>query len=78
MKHGYREDSVLPKPISNPTQINAHGQKILEEILKHPDKEIYSKIDRFLKIEVIDIKIPGKWGVRFNRKDNSFIGFLEP
>lgn len=78
MKHGYREDSVFPKPVGNPSQVNIHGQKILEEILNSSEKEISTKMERFLKIEVIDIKIPGKGGVRFNAQDYSFIGFLEP
>ncbi len=39
MKHGYREDSVFPKPIGNPAKVNAHGQKILEELLYHPEKK---------------------------------------
>jgi hypothetical protein len=26
MKHGYREGSAFPKPLGNPTQVNAHGQ----------------------------------------------------
>jgi hypothetical protein len=34
MKHGYREDSVFPKPVGNLVQINANNQKILEEIIK--------------------------------------------
>lgn len=27
MKHGYRDESVFPKPLGNPPNVNEHGQK---------------------------------------------------
>ena len=76
VKHGYREESVFPKPTGNPAQINEHGQKILETILNHPEKEIIpGEFKRYGK--VVDIKAPGIGGVRYT-DNGDFIGFLEP
>ena len=76
MKHGYRDGSVFPKPVGTPAQINEHGQKILESILKHPDRrDIVGEYEKFGK--VLDIYAPGIGGVRYNA-NNEFIGFLEP
>ena len=76
MKHGYRKDTVFPKPIGNPTQINAHGQRVLHEILNHPEKKIiYNEFERYGSI--VDIYAPKIGGARFTTNGN-FIGFLEP
>ena len=76
MKHGYREGSVFPKPVGNPSQINEHGQKILERILNHPEREVISgEFKRFG--QVIDIYAPDIGGVRYSA-EGKFIGFLEP
>jgi len=75
-KHGGRESSVFPKPMGTPMQINLQGQDILEQILNHPQKTITQQnLPKFGN--VIDIKIPGKYGVRYYR-NGEFIGFLEP
>jgi hypothetical protein len=76
MKHGYRENSIFPKPIGNPTQVNEHGIKVLESILNHPEKKIIpGEFERFGK--VVDIYAPDIGGVRYST-DGEFIGFLEP
>jgi len=76
MKHGYREGSAFPKPKGNPSQVNAHGQKILESIVNHPERVVYKRphpdFDR-----VIEVVVPDMWGVRFTL-DGEMIGFLEP
>ena len=75
-KHGGRENSVFPKPIGNPAQINQQGQAILDNFLHHPNKKIYfGNSNRFG--EFIDITIPNKGGVRYSIK-GEFITFLEP
>lgn len=76
MKHGYRENSVFPKPTGKPAQINEKGQKILEYILNHPERKIYQKHTKNLG-EVVDIHAPKIGGVRYN-KLGEMIGFLEP
>jgi hypothetical protein len=76
MKHGYREKSVFPKPVGNQVQINAQGQKILEQIINHPNKVISYKNTRRLG-EVVDIRVSDVGGVRFN-SSGEMIGFLEP
>jgi hypothetical protein len=76
MKHGYREDSVFPKPVGNPQQVNARGQEVLESIIKHPERRITHKHTKNLG-EVVDIHAPGIGGVRYNAS-GELIGFLEP
>lgn len=76
MKHSYREDSVFPKPLGNPSQVNEHGQKVLESILNHPERKVVHKHTNNFG-EVIDIHAPGIGGVRFN-SSGEMIGFLEP
>ena len=76
MKHGYREGSSYPKPRGNPAQVNEHGQKILEEILNHPDRVVYER-ERLGFGKIIDVVVPGKYGARFTA-DGEMIGFLEP
>lgn len=75
MKHGYREGSEFPKPVGNPAQINAHGQKVLESIVNHPEKKyVFYESKRLGK--TIDIYAPNIGGVRYSLKGD-FIGFLE-
>jgi hypothetical protein len=76
MKHGYREDSVFPKPLGNPSQINAQGQQVLESIINHPERVIYERPHPDFG-KVIEIVVPDKWGARFTI-DGEMIGFLEP
>ena len=76
MKHGYRKGSVFPKPTGNPARINAQGQKMLESILKHPEKIICKRPHPDFG-NVIDIKILGNGGVRFTT-NGEMIGFIEP
>lgn len=76
IKHGYRENSVFPKPFGNPSQINAHGQRVLESILNHPERMIYERPHPDFG-KVIEIVIPEKWGARFTI-EGEMIGFLEP
>ncbi len=76
MKHGYRQNSVFPKPVGNPAQINAHGKKLLESILTHPEKQFF--LDEFKRFgKVVDIYAPEIGGVRYTI-DGQFICFLEP
>ncbi len=76
MKHGYRDGCVFPKPTGTPAQINEQGQKMLESILNHPEKQVIQKNTKNFG-EVIDIHVPGIGGVRFN-SSGEMIGFLEP
>ena len=72
----WKLDDFFTCPKGNSTQINKQGQKVLEEILNHPDKILFEhKLPQFG--EVIDIKIQGKRGVRYY-KNGELIGFLEP
>ena len=75
-KHGGREGSAFSKPKGTPAQINQQGQKILEEILNHPYKNI---VEGFYERygNVIDIEVPNFGGIRYSKNGN-FIGFLEP
>lgn len=76
MKHGYREGSSFPKPTGNITQVNEHGQKVLESIINHPEKKIiYGNTTRHGHI--IDIYAPDIGGVRYT-SEGEFITFLEP
>lgn len=76
MKHGYRRGSVFPKPLGSPAQVNAHGQRVLESILNHPEKQLFpAEFGRYGK--VVDIYAPGLGGARFSAS-GEFIGFLEP
>ena len=76
MKHGYREGSAFPKPLGNPTQVNAHGQQVLESIIHHPERVIYERPHPDFG-KVIEIVVPNKWGARFTL-EGEMIGFLEP
>nr|NGX47815.1 hypothetical protein [Chlamydiota bacterium] len=77
MKHGYREGSVFRKPIGNPSQVNQHGQQVLESILNHPEKKVIQYTHK-LHGPVIDIEAPQLGGVRFNGDGTEMMGFLEP
>ncbi len=76
-KHGYREGSVFPKPVGNPSQVNQHGQKVLDNILNHPEKKVIQYTHK-LHGPVIDIEAPQLGGVRFNGDGTEMMGFLEP
>ena len=76
MKHGYREGSAFPKPLGNPAQVNAHGQKVLESIINHPERVIYERPHPDFG-KAIEIVVPDKWGARFTI-EGEMIGFLEP
>jgi hypothetical protein len=76
-KHGGRQDSVFPKPIGSPKQINKQGQKILNEILNHPERQTIYR-DHKVFGSVIDIKVPRLGGVRFSSDQSIMHGFLEP
>lgn len=71
MKHGYRQNSVFPKPVGNPTQVNNHGQIILEQILTDPKKEVIKTAEGGIKIYA-----PNGMGAEF-KKDGTFKGFIE-
>ena len=75
-KHSYRKDSVFPKPVGNPTQVNEHGQRVLESILNHPEKVVYERPHPDFG-KVVEVMVPGKGGARFT-SDGEMIGFLEP
>ncbi len=76
MKHGNRAGSVFPKPSGNPAAMNEHGQKILETILSHPERQMIQKQVKVLG-EVVDIHAPGVGGVRYTPQ-GEMVGFLEP
>ncbi|MCP5490324.1 MAG: hypothetical protein H7A42_04320 [Chlamydiales bacterium] len=73
-----RLDSVFPKPKGTPEEVSLQGQKVLDEILNHPDKVITFERPPTLKFETIDVMIPGKGGARFTKDGKEMIGFLEP
>ena len=78
-KHGQRIDTVFPKAVGSIHEKNIQGQKVLDEILNHPDKKICFKKMRSLKYQdCIDIKLPDGRGARFSRDGKEFITFLEP
>ena len=77
-KHGQRPDTVFPRPKGNAQQKNMEGQKILDEILNHPDKKIFFEKPPTLKHETIDVFHPNGHGARFSKDGKEFITFLEP
>ena len=79
-KHGRRVDTVFPEAMGNIHEKNMQGQKMLDEILNHPNKEIYfpDYLTERYGFEVLDIFIPGKHGARFSRSGEKMVGFLEP
>ncbi|MFX0209516.1 MAG: hypothetical protein ACFFDT_26260 [Candidatus Hodarchaeota archaeon] len=77
MKHGYREGSVFPKPVGDPSQINKCGQQVLKSILNHPEKKVVQYTNKLHGL-VIEIEAPKLGGVRFNGDWTEMMGFLEP
>ncbi len=75
-KKSYRENSIFPRPSGSIEQINNQGEKVLEEILNHPEKIITHEVrPRFG--EVIEVTIPENGGARFSISEE-FICFIEP
>lgn len=70
-KHGGREQSVFPKAVGNPEQINLEGQKILESILNNPNSKITNLGEKGFKIYDPEGK-----GL-FYYKDGTLRGFIE-
>ncbi|NGX50363.1 MAG: hypothetical protein K1060chlam2_00208 [Chlamydiae bacterium] len=58
-------------PNLTPEEMNAQGQKILEEILNDPDKKIYRMSNGSIKIFIEDGR-----GAHFKDND-TFLGFIE-
>ena len=77
-KKAGRIDSAFPKPKGTPHEVNLHGQRILENILSHPNRTATLDVAPRSKELVIDIFIPNDIGVRFSRNGKKMIGFLEP
>ena len=78
-KHSERINPTFQKPTGNVHEINAQGQRVLDEILNHPNKEIYfSKLRTQNNLPVIDVFIPEGNGARFTRDGKRMIGFLDP
>jgi hypothetical protein len=79
-KHAARENPSMPKPSGNISEVNSQGQKILDEILNHPNKIIIVSNNATKRVgtNVIDVFIPEKYGARFTQDGKTFIGFLEP
>ncbi|MBX8547547.1 hemagglutinin repeat-containing protein [Pseudomonas cichorii] len=75
-KHGSREGSAFPSVKGSPSEINAQGQKIADEILNNPASTVTHKdTGRFGK--VMDIVAPDGRGLRYDA-NGKFIGLLEP
>lgn len=75
-KHGSREGSAFPSVKGSPSEINAQGQKIAQDILSNPASTItYKNTGRFGK--VMDIVAPDGRGLRYDA-NGKFIGLLEP
>lgn len=78
-KHGQRPDMVFPKAMGNIHEKNMQGQKVLDEILKHPDKQVFfKKVESLNYEECIDIWHPDGYGARFTKDGKKMIGFLDP
>ncbi|SDB51338.1 hemagglutinin repeat-containing protein [Pseudomonas sp. NFACC13-1] len=75
-KHGSREGSAFPSVKGSPSEINAQGQKIADEILSNPATTVaYKDTGRFGK--VMDVIAPDGRGLRYDA-NGKFIGLLEP
>ncbi|WP_420421701.1 hypothetical protein [Simkania sp.] len=74
-----RLDSVFPKPKGTPEEVSRQGQKVLDEILNHPDRVVIQDATKKRYGDVFDIKIGSEKGpgVRF-KTNGEFVGFLEP
>ena len=77
-KHSERINPTFPKPTGSAHEINMQGQRVLDKILNHPDKQIILDESARSKELVIDIFIPNGHGARFSRDGKKMIGFLEP
>ena len=80
-KHGSREGSAFPSVKGSPSEINAQGQKIADEILSNPATTVtYKDTGRFGKdMDVIAPDCP-RWpwdSLRFEWKIYWFIGAAE-
>lgn len=79
-KHGDRVGSIFPQARGNQAAINAQGEKVLKDILMDPNVQRTinpTKVGRYGG-NVVDYRIPGGKGVRYNANESEFIGFLEP
>ncbi|QVL55879.1 MAG: hypothetical protein KFB95_01350 [Simkaniaceae bacterium] len=78
-KKSDRLDSAFPKPSGTSHEVNLQGQKVLDEILNHPDKVVIRDTTKKRYGGVFDIKIGSEkgMGVRF-KTNGEFVGFLEP
>jgi hypothetical protein len=76
-KKAGRIGSVFPKPKGTPHEINTQGQRVLDEILNHPNKTIL-KEPHLNFGEVLDVLHPDGHGARFTIDGKKMIGFLEP
>ncbi|WNW12251.1 hemagglutinin repeat-containing protein [Pseudomonas sp. DTU_2021_1001937_2_SI_NGA_ILE_001] len=75
-KHGSRQGSAFPTVKGSPSEINAQGQKITDEILKNPETTVtHRDTGRFGK--VMDVIAPDGRGLRYD-SNGKFIGLLEP
>jgi len=75
-KHGSRVGSAFPSVKGSPSEINAHGQKIADDILNNRASIVtFKDTGRFGK--VMDVVAPDGRGVRYDAS-GKFIGLLEP
>jgi RHS repeat-associated protein len=77
-KHGGRPGGSLPSPTGNPRAVSQQAQQIVESVLQHPSRTRTMFFNKRLGEDVVDIRIPGRVGVRFTREEGRFVGFLEP
>ena len=77
-KKGGRGGSVFPKATGNVREINMQGQRMLDEILNHPDKHILFEKPPTLEFETLDVVLPDGRGARFTKDGKTMVGFLEP
>jgi len=74
--HGDRAISAFPKLRGTPSQINAAGQNIIDDILTHPESSTITR--RHARFgDVIEVRDSTGRGVRFGA-DGNFINLLEP
>jgi hypothetical protein len=67
----YKDAQLFPEVSGTPEQINRKGQKILEEIISHPQAEFYP--NRFGGKDIFE---PLGKGARYDKEGN-FLGFLQ-
>jgi filamentous hemagglutinin len=75
-KHGSRPGSAFPSTSGPPTNINAAGQDIVEEILTNTGTTFVQRHHAKFGT-IIEFYAPDGRGVRFDA-NGKFIGFLEP